>query len=417
MNAQGDYEGLADPGHDLLQARFNWISGMVRQSTARFAEAATAASTEVGPRRRPPPPTLEEEVVRRRTLLEALILMERPDIDAITHIDLPDHRRWLRVLEHTEFVASALAVALPDLARAVRLYCDGHLNRVRRSWFSFFACKQHFRSLSRSRALAQRGGSGPLVRPLQNADEAKAMVATLMDAFVTAIEAVLPPYAPPAAQAAMAQDSHRLPHAPWIPSVSGHAAATPTYGSSGQPPALLGLEPLEAAYFIARMANAVGLVAEAMRAAAPKLGSAAWINHVDEAVGPRLLRLKLALARLLVDCTSYGATSGEKGGKGGAMGCGGGKGRKGGKGGKGGKSRATGAGANFGTCEHRRAKQSCASLAATRPGSPTWYVGGVCGRKRTHGANLRGCDGIRDRNDRKTRRFRRWRTSPFVCSF
>ena len=45
MNAQGDYEGLADPGHDLLQARFNWISGMVRQSTARFAEAATAAST------------------------------------------------------------------------------------------------------------------------------------------------------------------------------------------------------------------------------------------------------------------------------------------------------------------------------------------------------------------------------------
>jgi hypothetical protein len=198
---------------------------------------------------------------------------------------------------------------------------------------------------------AQRAGAGPLLRPLQHVDEAKGMVATVLEALVASVEAALPEFAPAAARVAAGAeqpDAHGLPPAPWIPAVAGRPTATPTYGLAGQPPALLGLEPLETALFVARIGSAVGLVAEAVRAAAPKLGGAAWVHHVDDAVAPRVLRLKLVLARLLVDAATYGSVGAQAQPQ-----------------------------AHTLTSRYISPSQSCASLGGTRRGRPTWYGGGL----------------------------------------
>jgi len=149
---------------------------------------------------------------------------------------------------------------------------------------------------------------------LKGVDEAKTMVAAAMETYVAAVVAALGRLEPvppgwAATAAALADPTKAAPTAAtapppaWIPAATGQDEAV--HGAASW----LGLEPLEASYFIARLANASALVSDAVHAAAPALGSAAWAHHAEDAVGARAQRLKALYARLLIAIWAQGASS------------------------------------------------------------------------------------------------------------
>ena len=118
----------SDPGHDLLLARSAWIGRVVQDASARLdaslaALPADTAATE----------PIEAELARRRARLVTVAVQERLPPEAAGGAGRPSarRRRWELVLEHVELLSAAYARLLPELARAVRLYCDGFLSRVR----------------------------------------------------------------------------------------------------------------------------------------------------------------------------------------------------------------------------------------------------------------------------------------------
>jgi len=161
-------------------------------------------------------------------------------------------------------------------------------------------------------SIRQRSEDGPLMHSLKGVDEAKTMVAAAMEAYVAAVVAALgqlEPMSPwwAATVAALADPTKAAaaiataPSPAWIPAATGQDEAAPGVTS------WLGLEPLEASNFIARLANASALISDAVHAAAPALGSAAWAHHAEDAVSARVQRLKALYARLLIAIWAQGA--------------------------------------------------------------------------------------------------------------
>jgi len=130
----------SDPGHDLLLARFAWIGQVVKDASARL-DAALAVLPSDASATEP----IEAELARRRALLITVAVQERLPSEATAGARRSSarHRRWELVLEHVELLSAAYVRLLPELVRAVRLYCDGFLSRVRvgrasyRSWYSY----------------------------------------------------------------------------------------------------------------------------------------------------------------------------------------------------------------------------------------------------------------------------------------